>query len=94
MTLRPRFPASLPPICFRRFRRVPPIRLSTRRELELMPFSARLVTFTIGLRFLTDFLAGDVYFKTSRPTSNLDRARVQFKMVAEMEHRESEMAVR
>ncbi len=64
----------------------------TAQEVELMPFSARLVTFTIGLRFLADFLAGDVYFNTTRPGQNLDRARVQFRMVREMEEREPEMA--
>ena len=61
-------------------------------EIELMPFSARLVTFTIGLRFLTDFLAGDVYFRTGHPRQNLDRARVQFKMVEFMERNEREMS--
>jgi Ser/Thr protein kinase RdoA (MazF antagonist) len=63
-------------------------------ELELMPLAARLVTFTIGLRFLTDHLAGDVYFKTAREGHNLDRARVQFKMVEEMERMERSMRVR
>ena len=60
-------------------------------EVELMPFAARLVTLTIGLRFLTDHLAGDVYFKTARENHNLDRARVQFRMVAHMESMEREM---
>ena len=54
-------------------------------EVELMPLSARLVTLTIGMRFLTDYLAGDMYFKISRPKQNLERARVQFKMVRCME---------
>ncbi len=54
-------------------------------EVQLMPFSARLVTLTIGMRFLADHLAGDVYFKTHRPGHNLDRARVQFEMVRFME---------
>lgn len=66
----------------------------TREEIELMPFTARLVTFTIGVRFLTDYLAGDVYFKTERSEQNLDRARVQFRMVECMEEREEEMAYR
>ena len=61
-------------------------------EIELMPFAARLVTFTIGLRFLTDFLAGDVYFRTGHLRHNLDRARVQFRMVEFMEQHEREMA--
>ncbi len=57
----------------------------TPHEIELMPFAARLVTFALGVRFLTDHLAGDVYFKTSRPDHNLDRARVQLRMVQGME---------
>ncbi len=63
------------------------------REMELMPFAARLVTYTIGLRFLADHLAGDVYFKVHRPNHNLDRARVQFAMVAKMEEQAEAMAV-
>lgn len=66
----------------------------TPEEIELMPFAARLVTFTIGLRFLTDHLAGDVYFKTARPDHNLARARVQFEMVRSMEQHQDQMAVR
>ena len=54
-------------------------------EVQHMPFAARLVTLTIGLRFLTDHLAGDVYFKVAREGHNLDRARVQFKLVESME---------
>jgi len=60
-------------------------------EVELMPFAARLVTLTIGLRFLADHLAGDVYFKVQRARQNLDRARVQFGMVRAMERREGEL---
>lgn len=63
-------------------------------EIALMPFAARLVTFTIGLRFLSDHLAGDVYFKVRREGHNLDRARVQFRMVELMEQQQAEMAVR
>lgn len=56
-------------------------------EREHMAFSARLVTMTIGMRFLADHLAGDHYFKISRPGQNLDRARVQFALVGDMERR-------
>jgi hypothetical protein len=62
-------------------------------EVELMPFAARLVTYTIGLRFLADHLAGDVYFKVSRDNHNLDRARVQFRMVECMEEQAAAMTV-
>jgi len=57
----------------------------TGTEIELMPLSARIVTLTIGVRFLTDHLNGDVYFKVSREAQNLDRARVQFKLAEQME---------
>ena len=57
----------------------------TETEVELMPLSARIVTLTIGVRFLTDHLNGDVYFKVSREGQNLDRARVQFRLAEQME---------
>ncbi len=60
-------------------------------EIELLAFSGQLITFTIGLRFLTDFLAGDVYFRTNRPGQNLDRARAQFALVRSMEKQAAEM---
>ena len=63
----------------------------TEDELEHMPLSARLVTWTIGARFLADHLAGDTYFKVSREGHNLDRARVQFKLVESMERQEAAM---
>lgn len=60
-------------------------------ERGLMPLSARLVTLTIGMRFLADHLAGDVYFKVLRPGHNLDRARTQLAMVASMEAQDAQM---
>ncbi|MDD5728245.1 MAG: aminoglycoside phosphotransferase family protein, partial [Victivallales bacterium] len=54
-------------------------------ELELLPFSGKLITLEIGIRFLTDYLQGDVYFKTHRPGHNLDRCRTQFKLVESIE---------
>lgn len=63
----------------------------TAKEVELMPFAARLVTLTIGLRFLSDHLAGDNYFKIERPGHNLDRAIVQFGMVRFMEQNAAAM---
>ena len=44
-----------------------------------------------GIRFLTDFLSGDVYFKTHRESQNLERCRVQFRIVEEMERSEREL---
>jgi hypothetical protein len=57
----------------------------TPEEKELLPFAPAYLTYIIGLRFLTDHLNGDVYFKVHRPGHNLDRARVQFKLVQEIE---------
>ncbi len=61
------------------------------KEIELLAFSGKLITYEIGLRFLADHLNGDVYFKTHRENHNLDRARVQFKLVQSMEEQEEEM---
>ena len=44
-----------------------------------------MMTLEVGMRFLTDYLSGDVYFKISRPGHNLDRARNQLKLVSDME---------
>ena len=57
----------------------------TPREKELLPFAGKLITFEIGLRFLTDWLEGDTYFKIKRPRHNLDRCRTQFKLVSSIE---------
>jgi Ser/Thr protein kinase RdoA (MazF antagonist) len=57
----------------------------TPREKELLPVAGKLITFEIGLRFLTDWLEGDTYFKIKHPMHNLDRCRTQFKLVASIE---------
>ena len=57
----------------------------TPEERRLLPFSGRLLTFETGLRFLTDYLEGDVYFKIHRENHNLDRCRTQFELVRQME---------
>ncbi len=57
----------------------------TKEEKEYMPWGAKLMTLECGIRFLTDYLSGDVYFRTTKPKQNLDRARTQFKLVADME---------
>lgn len=62
-----------------------------RHERSLIAFSGKLLTFTIGLRFLTDFLAGDTYFRVHRPHHNLDRTRVQFRLVESIEKQEEAM---
>src|SRR6202012_5850968 len=63
----------------------------TPAEKRLLPFSGKLITFEIGLRFLTDYLAGDTYFKVHRVGHNLDRCRTQFKLVMSIEQQEESM---
>jgi hypothetical protein len=60
-------------------------------ERRHLAFSGKLITFEIGLRFLTDYLSGDVYFKVHREGHNLDRCRTQFKLVESIEEQEAEM---
>jgi Ser/Thr protein kinase RdoA (MazF antagonist) len=57
----------------------------TPAEIDLLPFSAILMTLECGMRFLADHLAGDTYFRIHRPHQNRDRARTQFKLVRDME---------
>ncbi len=57
----------------------------TVKEKELLPFSAILMTYECGMRFLGDHIDGDNYFSISRPGHNLDRARTQFKLIKDME---------
>ncbi|OAM90514.1 aminoglycoside phosphotransferase family protein [Termitidicoccus mucosus] len=63
----------------------------TGAERAHLALSGRVITFEIGLRFLTDHIEGDVYFKTKRPGHNLDRARNQFALVRDIDARQSEM---
>ena len=63
----------------------------TAKEIEVLPLGAKIITLEIGLRFLTDYLDGDHYFHISRPEHNLDRARTQFKLVADMEAKWEQM---
>ena len=57
----------------------------TQREIELMPMGAKTMTYECGMRFLTDYLQGDTYFKIHREGHNLDRCRTQFRLVEDME---------
>ena len=63
----------------------------TEAELETLPLGAKLMTLECGMRFLADYLNGDVYFRVSRPGQNLDRARTQLKLVQDMERQWDEM---
>ena len=60
-------------------------------EIANMVTSGKVITFTIGIRFLADYLVGDTYFKIHRAGHNLDRARVQFKLLASIEEQEEKM---
>ena len=63
----------------------------TPAEMASLPWGARLMTFECGIRFLMDFLQGDIYFKTAYPEHNLVRARTQFRLVKEMEEQFDQM---
>ena len=63
----------------------------TQKELELLPLGAKVMTMECGVRFLTDHIDGDNYFSIHREGQNLDRARTQFKLVADMERKWDKM---
>lgn len=60
-------------------------------EIEAMPDAGRIITLETGLRFLTDYLHGDRYFRTARPDHNLDRCRTQFALARSIERQTDEM---
>lgn len=60
-------------------------------EIMLLPEGAKMMTIECGMRFLTDYLEGDTYFKTSYPEHNLDRCRTQLKLVDDMEEKWDKM---
>nr|WKN37225.1 aminoglycoside phosphotransferase family protein [Tunicatimonas sp. TK19036] len=57
----------------------------TEAEIRHLPFAAHYMTFIMGLRFLTDYLEGNVYYKVRHPLHNIQRARAQFALVAQLE---------
>jgi Ser/Thr protein kinase RdoA (MazF antagonist) len=57
----------------------------TKKEIEMLPVSVKVITFELGLRFVTDYLRGDRYFKIKYPDHNLHRARVQFRLLESIE---------
>lgn len=65
--------------------------LLTPAEISHLVRAGQLMTFEVGVRFLTDHLEGDVYFRIKRPGHNLDRARNQFALVASMEAQREQM---
>ena len=64
----------------------------TPAEKNLLPVSSQLITFELGLRFLTDFLSGDTYFKVTHEGENLDRCRAQFKLFESIRRQEPAMS--
>ena len=64
----------------------------TKDEILTLPMGAKMMTFECGVRFLTDYLDGDIYFRIHREKHNLDRCRTQFKLVSEMEANWDRMA--
>jgi aminoglycoside phosphotransferase (APT) family kinase protein len=62
-------------------------KIITQVELENLAFSARVMTYIIGLRFLTDYIDGDNYYKIKFPEHNLRRASVQFQLLRQMEEK-------
>lgn len=65
--------------------------LLTQIEIDFLVTASRYMTFIMGVRFLIDYLEGDIYYKTIHPKHNLDRARSQFKLVNCMEEKNEEM---
>jgi hypothetical protein len=64
----------------------------TQAERTMLPMGAKVMTYECGMRFLTDYLQGDTYFKTHREGHNLDRCRTQMKLVSDMEANWDKMA--
>jgi hypothetical protein len=62
-------------------------------EIENLALAPKVITYELGLRFLADYLEGDVYFKVKRPGHNVDRVRAQFKLLSSMKEKFSEMQV-
>ncbi|MDA7646705.1 aminoglycoside phosphotransferase family protein [Akkermansiaceae bacterium] len=60
-------------------------------EIDNLAFSGKLITLETGIRFLTDYLLGDIYFKIAYDGQNLDRARTQFRLVQQLEYREPQL---
>ena len=59
----------------------------TLQEIEVLPIGAKIMTAEVGMRFLKDYIDGDLYFKTEYPAQNLDRCRTQLRLVSEMERK-------
>lgn len=63
----------------------------TKKEIELLPFAVKLLTIEVAMRFLTDYLEGDTYFKISNPKHNLQRTRAQIQLIKDIELKMNEL---
>lgn len=63
----------------------------TDKEIQVLPYGALIMTLEVGIRFLADYLNGDVYFRTAYPEHNLVRSRTQLALVADMLQKWDEM---
>jgi Ser/Thr protein kinase RdoA (MazF antagonist) len=63
----------------------------TEKEKSLLVFGGKMITLIMGIRFLTDYLSGDIYYKIKHENHNIDRCRSQFRLVAEIEKVENKM---
>lgn len=63
----------------------------TKKELEMLPMGAKMMTMECGMRFLADYLSGDTYFRIHREHHNLDRCRTQLALTADMERKWEQM---
>ena len=59
----------------------------TEEEIRLLPLGVEVLTGELAMRFLTDYIDGDLYFKTSRPDHNLIRARAQMRLLEDVEEK-------
>ena len=62
-------------------------------EIKYLPLGAKTMIFIMALRFLTDFLNGDIYYKTAYPNHNLDRSKNQFKLIESLSGQFEEMEI-
>ncbi len=63
----------------------------TKKELEMLPMGAKMMTMECGMRFLADYLSGDTYFRIHKEHHNLDRCRTQLALTADMERKWEQM---
>ena len=85
------FPVNAQPFCHQNQHQNNSKQRQTPEETALLPMGAKVMTYECGMRFLMDYLQGDRYFKIHRDGQNLDRARTQLTLVADMERKMQQM---